>query len=165
MVPREHRIEVLEAILPNGVGRAGGVDRPKKGSVDLEEDFADFAELIELFEGVWGIAASADAIDAGGGIEVEEEDEVGLGGEAFVFGEDPLGVEAAGALVGGGGKVIAIEQDDVATGEGGTNDGGDMFGAIFEKEVQFLSKGEAAFGHALAEFHPPRPAGGFTAHD
>ena len=152
--------------LEDGFGGLGGVDAAGEGFVlEAEEDFAAAGEGGVLFEGVGGIAAGADAGEGGIDVEVEQEEEVGPGGEGFVAAADFHGIEAAGTLVGHGGEVVAIKDDDLAGGEGGADEFFDVLLAVAEEEFEFFGGGQAAGGGGFAEFAAPGAVGGFAAGD
>ena len=78
---------------------------------------------------------------------------------------DAGGVEAAGALVGHVGEVVAVEDDDLPRGEGGGDEVLDVLAAVLEEEVEFLGGGEAAGVAGLAEAGAVRAVGRLAGED
>lgn len=128
---------------------------------EVEEDGACFVESGWVFEGVGDVAAAADAFEACGGGEVEEEDGVGARGEGFVIGDEGGWVSAACALIGCGAPVVAVDDDDPASVEGRLDGAADVHGAVEAEEAEFFVEGEAAGLGGAAEFGAPFEAGGF----
>ena len=144
----------------------GAVSRDERGEgfvLEGEEGLAAFEEVIELFELVGGVAAVADALMSGLDVDIEDQEEVGDGSEGFVLAADGGGVEAASALVGHGGEVVAIEDDEMAVCDGGVDEGLDVLFAIEEEPFEFEFGSESTGGCGLAEFFPPWAIGWFAA--
>ena len=156
---------VAEALLDFLDGAAGVDEVDERLADEAEEDLAAAAEAFELLELVRGVAARA---DAGVGVvegEIEEEKMIRSRGEGLVATADVRGVEAARALVGHGGKVVAVEDDDLARGEGGLDQLVDVLAAIEQEKFEFLLRGESAGGGGLAEAGAVGPVGGLAAED
>ena len=115
-----------------------GVEALDEGALDAEENLAHCGERFRAFEVIGRIAPRGDPAATGGGFKVEEQYEVGCGRECFVGGKNGVRVSAAGALIGGGGKVVAVEDDDLARSQCGVDERVDMFGAILDEEFEFL---------------------------
>jgi len=123
------------------------------------EDFACAGEGVVCFEEISGIAAFSDSIESGVDIDIEEEEEVGFGGEGAIGCEDFLDICAAGSLIGCGRPEIAIENDDISFGKGGCDRAFHVVLAVEEEEFEFPFEGEAARFGGAAEFFAPFQAG------
>ncbi len=112
-----------------------------------------------------GVAAVAG--EAGGGVEVKDDRHVGMkaAGGDLVHALDEVGAKIAGdALVGPGGKLVAVGEDDAAGVKGGAKDLGDVLGAVGAEDEELgerrhrlvgaeddLAKGAAGGGGARLE--------------
>jgi hypothetical protein len=109
-------------------GGAGAVEDVEAGESEGEEDGARLGQLVLELEQVGAVAALADAVEAEGWLDVEDDEDVGRRGEGVEL-EQVRGVEAAGALVGDGRQVVAIDDDDLVGGEGRLDEVGDVLPA------------------------------------
>ena len=142
-------------------GRLAGVDAVDEGIIKRGEDIVAFLEGLALFEFIGGTIANADTVKGGVEIEFEEKNVIGGGGEFFVDCADFFGVEAAHSLIGHGGEIITVENNGLAAGQGGLNQGLDVFAAVAVEEVEFLLGREAAGRGGLAKPGAERTIGRF----
>jgi len=91
-----------------------------------------------LFEFVAPPVADADPFKSRVEGEVEKEKQVGAGCKFLIDPADLSGIEAADPLIGHGGKVIAVENDDLATLQGRGDELFHVLTPVLVKELKFL---------------------------
>ena len=129
------RVEVAAALIPDFVGGFRCIHASYERAIQAEEDAAHVLKLVELLKGIGGIAPRANSFKTSGGVEIEKKDEVRFWSKFLIFCQDPIGINASGALVGCGGKVIAIEEDGPPFLQSWPDHRFDMFGAILKTKV------------------------------
>ena len=73
-----------------------------------------------------------------------------------------LGIEAPYALVGHGGEVVTIENDDLTSLQGGFDESLDVLAAVLVEELQFLLGGKTAGSGGFTEPAPKGAIGRFA---
>jgi hypothetical protein len=147
------------------LGVLARVEFHEVGLLNSQKDVADAFEVFGLFEVIGGVAPGADAREAVGDFEVEEDKEVGLGRELFVAANEFGGIESARALIRRSGKVVAVNDHDVAGPERGHDECVHVFAAVFDEGLDFFFDGESAGGGGVAEDFSPLAIGRFLGAD
>jgi len=143
----------------------GGVDAVDEVVGEGVKNVVALLEGFALFELVGGAVAGSDTGEGVIDRKVEVEEEVGFRGELLVDAADLAGVETADALVGHGGKIVAVKNDDLSGLQGGLDEGFDVLAAILEEELQFFLGGEAPGRGGLPEAGAVGAVGGFPGGD
>ena len=81
---------------------------------DLVEDALAFFEGVGFFKFVGDVVTARDALDGLGRGEIKDEKEAGGRRKGFVHLANVIGVETTDALIGHGGVVVAVEDDNFA---------------------------------------------------
>lgn len=97
--------------------------------------------------------------------KVEDDQDIRTRCEGFILGANLCWVDSAGPLVGHGGEIIAVEDDNATVLNGGGDDLLDMFTAVPDEIVEFLLDAQPACGGTFSEFTAPGAIGGFEALD
>ena len=85
--------------------------------------------------------------------------DIGLGGEDLIFCADHFRVDAARTLVGHGGKVITVKDDDAATLDGRNDELLDVLAPVVDEVFQLIFYAEPARGCTVSELLSPRSIG------
>ena len=131
----------------------------EEGALEAGEDAGDADEIVLALEELVAGFPVGDPGQTRGGVDVEDDDEVGPDGEGLVHPADPPGIDALGPLIGDGREVIAVEDDDFAGRQGGLEVLLDVLAPVLDEELQFLlgRQGIGPRGQALDLPAPSSP--------
>ena len=138
------------------------IDHPQEVVLYGVEDLTAELEGFPPLEFIALPVTDSDPFEGGVEGKIEQEEQVGTGCELLVNPADFGRVESAHALVGHGGEIIAIEDDDFSALQGRVNKGFHMLGAILVEKFQFLFGREAPGSGGFPEPATEGSVGGFT---
>ncbi len=127
-----------------------GVKVNVAGGAEGGEDAGDADEVVLALEELVPGLPAGDPAQAGRGVDVEKDDEVGAEGEGLVHAADAPGVEVLGPLVGDGREVVAVEDDDLAGGQGRPEVLGHVLAPVLDEQGQLLLRRQGAGGAGMA---------------
>jgi hypothetical protein len=122
-------------------------------------------ERFTLFELIGLTIANADSFERNLDGDFEDKDVVWGGGEFFVGFSDGSGIKSTKALIGHGGKVVAIENDSSTPGEGRVDESVDVVAPVEVEEVEFFLRREATGRGGVTQAFPMWAVGGLLRSD
>jgi len=132
------RLNKVEDIAVNGLDTAGGINPTDEGKLNLGKHYGHLAEIVFFFKVIQSFSPSlGNALDSGLDGGLEEEYKIRSRGKV-IAGQYILWIKAGSPLVGDGGKIITVTEDDLSRLQGRREDFLDMFFSVGQKEVKFL---------------------------
>ncbi len=133
---------------PEGAFFTTAVKMYEARPLEVGEDPPDLAQIPFPLEKKVAALTPLDPLQSPDGRKVQDEHQIGLGGEALVQAADPDRVEPFGALVSDGRKIVTVEDDDPARFQAWADVLFHVFPAVAQKKIQFLGRrqGTRQFG-------------------
>src|SRR5512142_1033265 len=114
------------------------------GAAEAGEEAGHADEVVLALEELVAGLAAGDPSEAGGGVDVEKDDEIGADGEGLVQPADAPGVEPLGPLVGDGREVIAVEDNDLPGRQGRLEVPRDVLAPVLDEQEKLFLRGQGA---------------------